>query len=77
VAAECLFCRIVAGDIPAEVVLDTADVLAFRDVAPRAPTQLGLNSYRTVFNTGPEAGQTVFHVHAHVLAGRTLSWPPG
>ncbi len=109
---DCLFCRIVAGEIPARIVLDTADALAFADVNPQAPVhvlvvpkkhvpdigglgadqaagaavlagvravaeQLGLESYRTVFNTGPDAGQTVFHVHAHVLAGRGLGWPPG
>ncbi|MGI8667386.1 MAG: HIT domain-containing protein [Jatrophihabitans sp.] len=111
-AADCVFCGIVAGDIPATVVYDGAGVLAFADLAPKAPThvlvipkkhfadlgelagdpvsagavvagvgavaaQLGLGSYRTVFNTGAEASQTVFHVHAHVLAGRSLSWPPG
>jgi len=109
---DCLFCKIVAGELPADVVLDTDDVLAFRDLAPKAPThvlvipkrhlvdvgelaaypdtaaavlagvrqtvdKLGLDSYRTVFNTGVEAGQTVFHVHAHVLSGRGMTWPPG
>ena len=107
-----MFCRIAAREIPAEVVFETDAVLAFRDLAPKAPThvlvvpkrhfadigelgghpesaaalvaavgavaaELGLSSYRTVLNTGPEAGQTVFHVHAHVLGGRGLSWPPG
>jgi len=111
-AEDCLFCKIVAGDIPASIVYQDQDVLAFEDVAPKAPTHvlviprehladlgelavhpqlagalvagigntvqtLGLSSYRTVFNTGTEAGQTVFHVHAHVLAGRSLTWPPG
>ena len=111
-AEDCLFCKIVAGDIPSNVVYQDQDVIAFEDVAPKAPTHvlviprrhladlgelaadpqlagvlvagigntvrtLGLNSYRTVFNTGTEAGQTVFHVHAHVLAGRSLTWPPG
>jgi histidine triad (HIT) family protein len=110
--ANCLFCKIVAGEIPADVVYDDEAVLAFRDANPKAPThvllipkkhlanigelgtdpgaaaavvagigkvvaELGLESYRTVFNTGPGAGQTVFHVHAHVLAGRSLTWPPG
>jgi histidine triad (HIT) family protein len=109
---DCLFCRIVSGDIPATVVYDGADVLAFEDVNPQAPVhvlvipkrhladigrlgadgdagaavlagigkvadQLGLDSYRTVFNTGAAAGQTVFHVHAHLLAGRSFGWPPG
>ena len=110
--ADCLFCKIAAGEIPATVVYDNDQVLAFEDLNPQAPThvllipkkhladigelggdpdtaaavvagiaavaaQLGLESYRTVFNTGPGAGQTVFHVHAHVLGGRKLTWPPG
>ncbi len=110
--SDCVFCKIVAGEIPADVVYDGPDVLAFQDLAPKAPTHvlvvpkqhfadigalggdpraaaallaglaavvasLGLTSYRTVFNTGTEAGQTVFHVHAHLMAGRVLSWPPG
>jgi histidine triad (HIT) family protein len=109
---DCLFCKIVAGEIPATVVLDDADWLAFEDIDPKAPVhvlvvpkrhladigelgadsavasalvagiaqvarQLGLSAYRTVFNTGAGAGQSVFHVHAHVLAGRNLTWPPG
>lgn len=111
-AANCLFCKIVAGEIPATVVYDDAEVLAFQDLAPKAPTHLlvipkkhfadigelgadrqaaaaviggvsavvealDLHSYRTVFNTGAESGQTVFHVHAHVMAGRAFGWPPG
>lgn len=110
----CLFCSIVAGDIPAEVVHETATTLAFRDLAPQAPThvlviprshypnagelaagepataadllnaarevaaQEGLeNGYRLVFNTGADAHQTVFHVHLHLLGGRSFGWPPG
>ncbi|HTZ43585.1 MAG TPA: histidine triad nucleotide-binding protein [Jatrophihabitans sp.] len=110
--ADCLFCKIVAGDIPATIVHDGEQVLAFRDVNPQAPVhvlvipkqhvshvgelgadpdaaatvlagiravaeELQLESYRTVFNTGEESGQTVFHVHAHVLSGRSFGWPPG
>jgi histidine triad (HIT) family protein len=118
--SDCLFCRIVAGEIPADVVLRTERVLAFRDINPQAPThvlviprdhhatvgalaqadpallgevvagahavarQEGLVSgdgaepgYRLVANTGPDAGQTVHHVHLHVLGGRGLGWPPG
>ena len=113
--ADCLFCRIAQGLIPATTVLDTDRVLAFRDIDPKAPThvlvipkdhhanladlaaadpglasevmvavatvatQEGLSEggYRTVFNTGPDAGQSVDHVHAHVLGGRSLNWPPG
>jgi histidine triad (HIT) family protein len=112
---DCLFCKIVAGDVPAKVVRDTVRTLAFRDINPQAPTHVlvipkdhhpNLNvlaaadgellaevareahqvavdegiaetGYRTVFNTGQGAGQTVFHVHAHVLGGRDLNWPPG
>jgi histidine triad (HIT) family protein len=110
--ADCVFCKIVAGEIPATVIHDDDSVLAMQDLNPKAPTHvlvvpkihladigelagdataaaavvagvaavartLGLRSYRTVFNTGPESGQTVFHVHAHVLAGRPFTWPPG
>jgi histidine triad (HIT) family protein len=111
---SCLFCRIAAGDIPAEIVYSTDSVVAFRDLNPQAPThvlviprdhhtnvgELGASDptlagdllaaaavvaereglgqgWRLVFNTGPAAGQTVFHVHGHVLGGRSLTWPPG
>ena len=110
---DCLFCRIVRGEIPATLVAETDDCLAFRDVNPQAPlhvlviprrhvaslataddaAEIGRLSllaaeiartegyaergYRTVVNTGPDAGQTVFHVHLHLLAGRPLRWPPG
>lgn len=112
---DCLFCKIVAGDIPSVRVAETARTLAFRDINPQAPTHVlvipkdhypdlaalagadgsllaevaaqahavaeadGINGsgYRVVFNTGPGAGQTVFHAHAHVLGGRPLTWPPG
>jgi histidine triad (HIT) family protein len=111
-AEECLFCAIVAGSVPATRVFENADVLAFADIDPQAPThvlvvpkkhlrdiaelgadpqcaaavvagvrqvvaELGLEQFRTVFNTGPEVGQSVFHVHAHVLSGRAMGWPPG
>lgn len=109
---DCLFCKIVAGDVPATKVREDADTLAFADVNPQAPThvlvvpkkhvgdllelgadpataaaliagicalaqQEGLTDFRTVFNTGAGAQQTVFHVHAHVLADRPFTWPPG
>jgi histidine triad (HIT) family protein len=112
---DCLFCRIVAGEIPADVVRRTDDTVAFRDIDPKAPVhvlvvprdhyadaaavavadpalagrllaaaaavaeQEGLvaGGYRIVLNTGAGAGQSVFHVHAHVLGGRPLQWPPG
>lgn len=111
--ADCLFCRIVRGEIPARIVAQTDDCVAFHDINGQAPlhvlvipkrhvaslndatdaAELGKLSllaaeiartegyaergYRTVINTGPDAGQTVFHVHLHLLAGRDLSWPPG
>lgn len=113
--SNCLFCRIVAGEIPATRVLESPRTLAFRDINPQAPTHVlivtkehhsnlaavarageGLldelagqghrvaeqegiaeSGYRVVFNTGPQAGQTVGHVHAHVLGGRAMQWPPG
>jgi len=112
--ADCLFCKIAAGEIPADVVHETDTTLAFRDLSPQAPThvlvisrshhpnaaalaaaepgvavdllsaagevakQEGLDEgYRLVFNTGAQAHQTVFHVHCHVLGGRTMGWPPG
>ena len=110
---ECLFCRIVAGEIPADIVAQTDSAVAFRDLNPQAPLHAlvvprthaadaaelaakepetvaelvsvaaqiaadeGHDSYRLVFNTGADAGQTVFHAHLHVLAGRSLTWPPG
>jgi histidine triad (HIT) family protein len=113
VGDECVFCRVVAGEIPAEIVRQDDDVVAFRDLNPQAPlhvlvvprlhvadaaalaeqdpatvaalvrvahgvaTDAGHDSYRLVFNTGADAGQTVFHAHLHVLAGRSLTWPPG
>jgi histidine triad (HIT) family protein len=112
---DCLFCKIVAGDIPATVVHQDAALTAFKDVNPQAPLHVlivprrhiatlndlvegddGLvgamfrcaasiakqhgyaeRGYRTVFNCNREAGQTVFHIHLHLLAGRGLTWPPG
>lgn len=110
---DCLFCRIVRGEIPAAKVAETDDCLAFRDIAPQAPVhvlvipkahygslndvtdpavvgavallaqrvarELGVaaSGYRTVMNTGKDGGQTVGHLHMHVLAGRSMHWPPG
>ncbi len=101
--ADCLFCRIVAGEIPATVVAESEHTLAFADINPQAPTHvlvipkehlpdvaalaarpdllaavvaaaavIGDHDWRLVFNTGAGVGQSVFHVHAHVLAGRQL-----
>ncbi|WP_018862820.1 MULTISPECIES: histidine triad nucleotide-binding protein [unclassified Thioalkalivibrio] len=113
--ADCIFCKIVAGDIPAKVVFEDDQVLAFEDLNPQAPThvlvipkqhiatlnelsaetapvighmthvaaqiardrEFAENGYRTVMNCNQDGGQTVYHVHMHVLGGRALSWPPG
>jgi histidine triad (HIT) family protein len=61
------------GELGADAAGSAALLAGIRSVA----AELGLQSYRTVFNTGSEAGQSVFHVHAHLLSGRSLSWPPG
>lgn len=110
---DCIFCKIVAGEIPGDVVHTTERTVAFRDLNPQAPTHVlvvprehhanaaelaaadpvasaelvtsaaavaaaeGYDDYRLVFNTGPGAGQTVFHAHLHLLAGRPITWPPG
>ncbi|MDF2092754.1 histidine triad nucleotide-binding protein [Knoellia sp. 3-2P3] len=111
---DCLFCRIVAGEVPATVVHETPNTTTFRDIDPQAPTHVlvvpkrhvptlaeladvspeelaevvravgdvarmeGLErGYRAVFNTGPDAQQSVFHAHVHVVGGRPLTWPPG
>jgi histidine triad (HIT) family protein len=97
--SDCLFCKIVAGEIPATPVAETEDYLAFRDISPQAPTHaddgallgglvlfardvardegLADDGYRVVINTNAGAGQTVFHIHAHLLGGRPMTWPPG
>ena len=114
--ADCLFCKIVAGEIPAKIVKRSADALAFRDIDAKAPVHLlviptrhiasvrdakgedserllgsllafaagvasdeGLDGegYRIVTNTGRNAGQSVDHLHLHVLGGRKMTWPPG
>ena len=110
---DCLFCRIVAGAIPAKVIAESDDCIAFRDIDPKAPVhvlviprehiasldaaedplllgQIAMlaarvardegvaeSGYRTVINNGANAGQSVPHLHMHVLGGRALKWPPG
>jgi histidine triad (HIT) family protein len=114
-ASICLFCRIVAKEIPADVVYETDDVLAIRDIAPAAPVHVLLipkahrvdaadllpgdapllsellqaaqvvaanegvasSGYRLVVNVGADGGNTVPHLHLHLLGARALSWPPG
>ncbi len=111
---DCLFCKIIEGEIPSKKVFEDDRVFAFEDIDPKAPTHVliipkkhivGLkeadpndaeilgymqlaaaklanerkleSGYRTVLNVGPDAGQSVFHIHLHLLGGRKLSWPPG
>jgi histidine triad (HIT) family protein len=112
---NCLFCRIVAGEIPAQKVYEDEHAIAFRDINPQAPTHVLLiprrhiaslneatsddhkllghlmciapriakeegiadTGWRLVGNTGAGAGQSVFHIHLHILGGRPLAWPPG
>ncbi|MET0800692.1 MAG: histidine triad nucleotide-binding protein [Actinomycetota bacterium] len=112
---SCLFCRIAAHEIPADIVRESDRVIAFRDVNPQAPTHILLipkehvtsvadlsdhhgdvlvdivqaasqlagaegiadSGWRLVTNVGPDAGQTVFHLHFHLLGGRAMDWPPG
>jgi histidine triad (HIT) family protein len=113
-SADCLFCRIGRKEIPAKLVYEDAEIFAFQDINPQAPTHILLcprkhfasldeakpedqavigklhlaaaqlarernllDGYRTVFNTGHGAGQSVFHLHLHLLGGRVLHWPPG
>lgn len=112
-APDCLFCRIVSGEVPVARVADNSYCLAFRDINPQAPTHIlviprvhftsldevtdatmvgevmlmaaevaraeGIaeGGYRVVLNTGNHGGQTVHHLHAHVLGGRFMRWPPG
>ena len=113
--ADCLFCKIVAKQLPARVVREDADTVAFEDVNPQAPTHvlviprkhiattndlapedealvgklfraaatiardrgIDRSGYRVVMNANRDAGQTVFHIHQHVLGGRVMTWPPG
>ena len=111
----CLFCKIIRREIPAKVVYEDDDVVAFEDIKPEAPTHvlviprrhieslsaleagddrivgaivrraaaiakdrgIAAGGFRTVFNTNRDAGQTVFHIHLHLLGGRRMTWPPG
>ena len=111
--SDCLFCKIISGEIPSNKLYEDDLCLAFYDIDPQAPThflvipkmhissaatvneknsavvahifevianvakKLGVESYRIVSNIGEQAGQTVFHLHFHVLGGRDMSWPPG
>jgi len=113
--SDCLFCRIARGDLPADVIMRTPDLVAFRDINPQAPTHILIiprthvasvseleesnaeimgklflaakelaraegieeGGFRMVVNAGSDAGQTVFHIHLHLLGGRGMGWPPG
>ena len=113
--AECIFCKIAAREVPAEILHESDTVVAFRDTNPQAPVHILLipkdhipsatdietrhggvlvalvqaashladaegisaGGWRLVTNVGPDAGQSVFHLHLHLLGGRVMSWPPG
>ncbi|MCB2183642.1 MAG: histidine triad nucleotide-binding protein [Desulfobulbaceae bacterium] len=111
---NCLFCKIIKGDIPSDKIYEDDDVFAFWDIAPQAPKHFLVipkkhisgpaamtaedeqligkvirvgaelarrndigDNFRVVFNNGEGAGQTVFHIHMHILGGRNMGWPPG
>ncbi len=112
---DCLFCKVVSGDVPVDIVYEDNHVMAFRDISPQAPSHVlvipkrhvstindldvgnsdvvghmflaakkvaemeGISEvgYRAVMNCNEDAGQTVFHIHLHVLGGRRMNWPPG
>ena len=112
---SCLFCKIIKREIPAAIVFEDDQMIAFNDINPQAPTHVlivpkrhietltdltegddelvgtlvrraaaiatergfAASGYRTVFNTNRDAGQTVFHIHLHLLGGRSMTWPPG
>lgn len=110
---NCLFCKIIAGEVPSQKRYEDDEVLAFNDIAPQAPVhivivpkvhirsaeeinesnyqiagkliqtasiiakELKLEGYRLIFNTNEIAGQTVLHLHCHLLGGRAMNWPPG
>ncbi len=114
-SADCLFCKILDGDIPADVIFESDNALAFRDINPQAPTHVLIiprehiatineldagdeavvgnlflvakqiakregiadAGYRVIMNCNAAAGQTVFHLHLHLLGGRQMGWPPG
>ena len=112
---DCLFCKVVDGRLPADIVYENDTLVAFRDIDPKAPTHILLiprshvatmndlqggdeslvgellvtaariaadeglaeDGYRVVMNCNEAAGQSVFHIHLHLLGGRTMTWPPG
>ncbi|MEO8579979.1 MAG: histidine triad nucleotide-binding protein [Gemmatimonadales bacterium] len=112
-ADGCIFCKIARGEVPAQMVMNSKEIAAFRDVNPQAPTHIlvipkkhigslddvsepnllgemmamaaaiarqegiAKSGYRTVVNTGKDGGQSVDHLHIHILGGRPMTWPPG
>ena len=112
-SANCIFCKIIRGEIPSKTLVNNKELIAFRDIAPQAPTHILIvpkkhvaslddmtdsdlmgrimtlaaalarqegiarSGYRTVVNTGADGGQSVDHLHVHLLGGRKMTWPPG
>jgi histidine triad (HIT) family protein len=114
-ASDCLICKIIAAEIPADIIYESPDVIAFRDINPQAPSHVLIvprrhiatineladtdtdvvgrlflaardiakqegfaeDGYRVTMNCNAAAGQTVFHIHLHLLGGRNFTWPPG
>ncbi len=110
---DCLFCKIIKGEIPTDKLYEDDEIIAFKDIAPQAPVHFlvipkkhiqgpadispedeqlmgkvmrvgaqvakeeGADNFRVIFNNGAQAGQTVFHIHMHILGGRDMNWPPG
>ena len=113
--SDCLFCKIISGEIPCDKVYEDEKLIAFQDIDPQGPTHILVipkkhirsineleltdkvlageillatkkiakimnidsSGYRTVFNTNDDGGQTVFHIHMHIIGGRQMNWPPG
>ena len=74
---DCIFCKIANGEIPSTKVYEDDKMLAFRDLDPQAAAEGLTNGYRIVNNCGEDGGQTVKHLHFHLLGGRSMAWPPG
>jgi len=75
---DTIFTKIINKEIPADIIYEDDLSIVFRDIQPQAPTHLLIDdTFRLITNNGANAGQSVFHLHLHLLSGRPLSWPPG